>query len=106
MGYPQYGFPPPTTTNGYCIAALACAIGGLFSCGIGFVLGIVFGVIGKNRVAQTGERGHGLAIAGIVIGAIGVVLAVVVVIAAIVADDGDGSSTDFGNGPVTAVNVG
>jgi hypothetical protein len=38
--------------------------------GLGGVLGVVFGIIGIRQCAQTRERGRGLAIAGLVIGAL------------------------------------
>lgn len=45
-------------------------------------LGVVFGVLGRRQIARTGERGKGLATAGLILGAVftllGIVLAVVV----------------------------
>jgi hypothetical protein len=51
------------------IASLLCsAIGWL--CIIGPILGMVFGFLALSQIRQTGQRGRGLAIAGIVLGAI------------------------------------
>jgi len=77
--YAPYGYPAApyghtqVPMDGFAIAALACGVAGLVFLApvIGSILGIVFGIIALNRVRQTGQRGHGLAVAGIVTGAIG-----------------------------------
>ena len=51
------------------LASLLCSsIGWLFI--IGPILGLIFGFLALNQIKQTGQRGRGLAIAGIVIGAV------------------------------------
>jgi hypothetical protein len=66
------------TSNGFCVASLVLGIIGLpAACAvIPSVLAIVFGIIGYNQVAKTGMEGggKGMAIAGIICGAIGLVL--------------------------------
>jgi hypothetical protein len=52
--------------SGFAIAGFVLSLLGLF--GVGSVLGIIFSVLGLNRAKRTGQRGEGLAIAGIVIG--------------------------------------
>ena len=63
------------TSNGFCVASLVLGIIGLpAACVIlPSVLAIVFGIIGLNQVSKGGEGGggRGMAIAGIVCGAIG-----------------------------------
>jgi hypothetical protein len=54
------------------IASLVCSLLG-WLCGIGPILGLVFGFIALNQIKQSGQGGRGLAIAGIVIGALAVV---------------------------------
>lgn len=44
--------------------------------GVGSVAGIMLGVSARRRIAQTGERGTGLAMAGIVIGVISLLIAI------------------------------
>ncbi|BBY51932.1 hypothetical protein MARA_54000 [Mycolicibacterium arabiense] len=78
-GYPPpggFGGGAPTKTNTLAIASLVCAVLGLL-CGVGSILGIVLGVVALNQIKQTGENGRGLAQAGIVVGAIFVVLGIV-----------------------------
>lgn len=59
-------------TNGLAIASLVLGIVWLF--GIGSILALVFGYIGKSQIDRSGgrESGRGLAIAGIVLGWVGV----------------------------------
>jgi hypothetical protein len=67
------------TSNGFCVASLVLGIIGLpTSClVIPSLLAIVFGIIGYNQVAESGTEspGKGMAIAGVICGAIGAVLA-------------------------------
>ena len=68
--YPQpYHWSPPT--NGFAIASLICGIVGM---GVGSVLALVFGYVGKRQIDESNgmQGGRGLAIAGIVLGWIGV----------------------------------
>ncbi len=86
QGYPPpgQGYPPPpgaaypqaAGTNGMAIASLVCSLLG-WLCGIGPILGIIFGVLALNKIKQTGEGGRGLAIAGIAIGAVLIVFGVI-----------------------------
>lgn len=61
-GQPVYGQPVPARpTNGLAIAALIC----------GFlvpVVGIILGHIALGQIKRTGEGGHGLALAGTIVG--------------------------------------
>jgi len=55
------GRAPAETTNSWAIAAFVCGI-------LLPPLGIVFGFIALNDIKKKGERGRGLALAGIIIG--------------------------------------
>jgi hypothetical protein len=74
-----YDYQSTPRTNGLAIASLACSIGGFFVCGIGFILGVVFGYMAKNQIDASGgtQGGSGMALAGIIVGWIGIGLAVV-----------------------------
>ncbi len=48
-------------------------------------LGIVFGVIGRRQIAESGEEGRGLATAGLVLGIVFTVLVVLYIVFIIVA---------------------
>ena len=68
-GYP-YG-PPIRRNNGMAIASLVLGIVWIYW--IGSVLALVFGLIAKKQIRETGEGGSGMATAGIGLGAIGMV---------------------------------
>jgi hypothetical protein len=72
---PGYGQPPPVgqTTNGLAIASLVLGIVWVF--GLGSILAVIFGFVGRKQIRQSGGRqsGGGMAIAGIVLGFVGVV---------------------------------
>ena len=62
-------------TNGKAIASLILGIVGVT--GIPFVasvIAIILGYMARREIAETGEDGRGLAIAGIILGWVGVVL--------------------------------
>jgi hypothetical protein len=68
---------------------------------VGSILALVFGYVAKGQIDRSAGRqgGRGMAIAGIVLGWIGVaVLAIVLVLAVAIADDVDGINTDRSDG--------
>ena len=87
---PPYGQPygnpyaqPQRSTNGMAIASMVLGI--LWLYWIGSILALVFGYIARKQIRERGDSGDGMAIAGIVLGWIGVgvlVIAIVVGIAA------------------------
>ncbi|HWC13331.1 MAG TPA: DUF4190 domain-containing protein [Actinomycetota bacterium] len=78
---PQAVSPPPASpaarTNGKAIASLVLGIVGVT--GIPFVasvVAIILGYMARTEIAQRGEEGRGLATAGIILGWVGVLLAI------------------------------
>ena len=67
-GYPAYGYVPAARTNGLAIASLVCSL--LWMFGLGAVLAIIFGFVARSQIKRSGDgqRGKGLALAGIIIG--------------------------------------
>lgn len=66
-------FPPDSReaggkTNGFAITALVTGI-----LGCTWFLGVIFGIIALNQIRRNGDRGRGMAIAGIVVGCLWVV---------------------------------
>ncbi|QWZ10277.1 DUF4190 domain-containing protein [Nocardioides panacis] len=83
---PPYGYPAPQRTNGKATAALWTGIASLvlaFCCGLGItgILPIVLGVKARGEIRATGgqQEGDGMALAGIITGAVAVVLSLVVI---------------------------
>ena len=70
-------------------------------CGIGQVLlgilvgipGLILGVIALRQIRERGERGRGMAIAGVVLGIFGIVATILLVILVIVGHTVNGSSS-------------
>jgi len=80
-----YGYPPPVyaapRTNALAIASLVTSLAGFFTCGIGNILGLIFGVVGLVQIRRSGEGGRGLAVAGVVISAltfVGLLMALII----------------------------
>lgn len=74
----QYQYPAPGTpvfvpkTNGMAIASMVLGI--LWIYWVGSILALIFGMVAKNQIDRSGgyEQGRGMAIAGIVLGWVGV----------------------------------
>jgi len=80
------GMAPAGGSNGFAVAALVLGILSLvmfFTIWLPFLLGvlaIVFGALGISRANRIGGKQKGLAIAGLVCGAVGMVLAIVFIV--------------------------
>jgi hypothetical protein len=86
-----YGYPlqPTQKNNGMAIASLVSSCVAVLICGIGFILGVIFGHIALSQIKRTNEGGRGMAVAGLVIGYLGILVMIVVVIALFPLSDGD-----------------
>ncbi|KXO93868.1 DUF4190 domain-containing protein [Tsukamurella pseudospumae] len=101
-GYPAPGYGQPTAgTNGLAIAAMVCGIVSIAmfcAWGIGIVPGIaavVMGIIAMNKIKVTGQQGHGMALAGIITGGIGILVCLAILILIIIGINADTSSTGY-----------
>jgi Domain of unknown function (DUF1707)/Domain of unknown function (DUF4190) len=80
FGYPapyqSVGYPPPQpaypTVSSAAVAALACGIGEFFTLGLTAIPAIVLGHVARRQVRQTGQRGDGMALAGLILGYAGI----------------------------------
>ena len=77
-------------TNGFAIASLVLGCVGIFTCGLGSVLAVIFGFIARNQIRQRGEQGNGMALAGIILGFVFLALFVIYVIVVAITASGDG----------------
>ena len=73
------------------IASLVLSL--VFVCGVGSILAVVFGNMARKQIRERGEQGDGLAVAGIVIGWVGIGLVVLYIIGMIILAASDTSST-------------
>ena len=65
--------PQPVGTNGKAIAALVTSVGGLFACGVPSIIGLILGIIAMRETKRTGQEGHGMALAGVIVGVLAIV---------------------------------
>jgi hypothetical protein len=65
-------FANVASTNGLAVASLVVSIAGIVTCGLGFVLGIIFGFVARSQIKNAAgrQKGEGLALAGIIIGVV------------------------------------
>jgi hypothetical protein len=70
--YPRQAQPRPASTNGFAIASLVLGI--LWLSWLGSILAVVFGHVSKAQIDASGgtQKGSGLAIAGFVLGWVGI----------------------------------
>jgi hypothetical protein len=64
--------------NSMAVAALVCGIGEFFTLGLTAIPAIVLGHTARRQMRRTGERGDGMALAGLVFGWAGVALLAVI----------------------------
>lgn len=86
-GAPQFGMPRPPAgnRNGFGVAALVLGVlslitwflfvGGLFG-----VIAVVLGAIGRGRAKRGEANNGGMALAGLIMGAVGVLLTILVIV--------------------------
>ncbi|MFT4219529.1 MAG: DUF4190 domain-containing protein [Microbacterium sp.] len=75
------GYPTAPKTNTLAIVSLVSSLAGLFVVPvIGQIVGIITGHMSLSRLKTSGENGRGLALAGTIIGWVGLVLAIIGII--------------------------
>ena len=79
----QPGYYPAvnTPTSGLAIGALVCGILELFTLGFAAIPAVILGHLARNQIRRTGERGDGMAIAGLVLGYLGIGIWTLIIIA-------------------------
>lgn len=83
--YPAYGggpgyLPQQKGTNGFAVASLVLGI--IWCYFVGSILAVIFGHIAISQIGSDGGQGKGLAIAGLVLGYIGIAIGAVVIVVA------------------------
>ena len=70
----QGGYYPviTTPTSGLAIGALICGIAEIFTLGFAAIPAVILGHLARQNIRRTGERGDGMAIAGLVLGYLGI----------------------------------
>lgn len=66
-------------TNTLAIVSLIASLAGLIT-GLGFIVGIICGHIALSQIKKTGENGRGMALAGTIIGYVGIAISIIITI--------------------------
>jgi Domain of unknown function (DUF4190)/Domain of unknown function (DUF1707) len=69
-----------SSTNGLAIASLVCGIGQIFIWVVGPMAAIILGHIARRQIRRTGEDGDGMALAGLILGYVGLAVTVLITI--------------------------
>jgi hypothetical protein len=80
---PYQGYYPANTnpTSGLAIGALICGIAEIFTLGLAAIPAVILGHLARQQIKRTGERGDGMAIAGLVLGYLGIGIWTLIIIA-------------------------
>ena len=96
MPYPYpYPYPQAPGTSGLAIASLVLGI--VWIWGVGSLLAVIFGHVSRAQIRR-GERtgGAGMALAGLILGYIGLAAIVVIIIAAVAVSNNSCDPNSFG----------
>jgi Domain of unknown function (DUF4190) len=76
--YAPYPQAPSRGTNGMAIGALVSSLMGLVLCFcfVPSVVGIALGAIAMNQTTRTGQSGHGMALAAVIVGAVAILFGI------------------------------
>jgi hypothetical protein len=78
-GQPPYGYPGQSAgTNGLAIASMVLGI--LWLYWVGSILALIFGYVARRQIRERHQSGGGMAVAGIVLGWIGIATLVLVIV--------------------------
>jgi hypothetical protein len=72
--------PPALRTNGLAIASLVCGVAQMMLWPLATIPAVVLGHVARSQIRRTGEQGAGLALAGLILGWIGIGFAVLATI--------------------------
>lgn len=91
--------PASNITNGLAVASFVCGLLQMFL-GITTIPAVVLGHMARKQIRQTGQRGDGLAVAGLVLGWLGIALfALFAVVVAVAAAKSGGQTVVSPGGP-------
>jgi hypothetical protein len=86
-------------TNGLAIASLVCGIAQIMLGPLSGIPAIILGHVARSRINQTGEQGAGLALAGLILGYVGLVVTAIIIIAIVAAVSSYNTTHGYGPGP-------
>jgi Domain of unknown function (DUF4190) len=63
---------PTPPTSGLAIGSMVCGIAEIFTLGFAAIPAVILGHLARGQIKRTGERGDGMAIAGLILGYLGI----------------------------------
>jgi hypothetical protein len=91
-GQQPYGYAQPRGTNGLAIASLITSL--VWVCGVASIAAVITGHLARSQIKRTGEQGAGMALAGLILGYLGVVLTLGYFVVVLIVYASDPSSFD------------
>jgi len=76
----QQSYAQPQDKNGLAIGGFVCSLVGFLCCQLVTPVGLILSIVGLSKAKKLNGAGKGLAIAGIIIGAIGIALGILYII--------------------------
>jgi hypothetical protein len=91
--FDPYGSGRPQGTSGQAIGAFVTSLVGLPLCWcfIPSIVGVILGIVAMNDTKRTGQDGHGLALAAVIIGAVTLVGGILLLVIGAASDTSDSS---------------
>ena len=71
-GYQYPPVIPAPPTNGLAIGSMVCGLAEIFTLGFAAIPAVILGHLARGQIRRTGERGDGMAVAGLVLGYLGI----------------------------------
>jgi hypothetical protein len=77
--YRPGSYPAGRRTNSMAVASMVCGIGQIFFWLLAGIPAIVFGHVARRQIRESGEAGDGMALAGLVMGYVGVLVPILLI---------------------------
>lgn len=100
--YPRTAYYPPVPTrpaSGLAIASLVCGVLEFFL-GVTAIPAVILGHMARAEIRHTGKSGNGMAVAGLVLGYIGIAIFVLIIVALVAVGAAHTGTATGGSAPV------
>jgi hypothetical protein len=99
-GYTPAAVPVPSAINGLAVASLICGLAEVPTLGVSALPAVILAIRARQQIRRTGQRGDGLAVAGLILGWAGVTLflaAILTIMILLALPAGPGTSGPIGS---------